>query len=89
MSRSNGETSATLYEAFFDLTIQICKEFPQFTPLQIRKESAEEMCIFIARFLNKKIRENANGKPNHAQNIIEVGKNKVQYYEDNSGDWVF
>ena len=55
------------------------------TPISVRRESAREMCIFIARFISKgsRLKSNTgkNGEP------IKVG-NKV-FYEDNSGNWVF
>lgn len=81
----------TLYESFFDLSLQICKEFPQITPFSLRKESGKEVCIFIARFIRKNARENTKHQgiqpTQNGKKTIKVG-NKV-YYEDSEGDWLF
>ena len=78
-----------MYDVLFDFTCQICKEYPSLTPLSVRRESAREMCIFIARYITrganlKKEEKSFNGKTK--SNTIRVGKN---IYYENNGDWIF
>lgn len=57
------------------------------SPLSIRKESAKEMCIFIARFIDKTAREKGTATTSPSRKTFKIG-NK-EYYEDAGGDWIF
>ena len=82
-----GTTPPPLYDVLFDFTCQMCEKFPQFTPLSMRRESAKEVCILLARFITKTAKDNAANGSSKQRKSIKVG-NKV-YYEDNGGDWAF
>ena len=78
-----------MYDVLFDFTCQICKEYTSLTPLSVRRESAREMCIFIARYITRGANLKRDEKSFNAGNgnPIKIG-NKV-FYEDNSGNWIF
>lgn len=77
----------SLYDVLFDFTFLMCKEFPQWTPLSINKESATEMILFFCDWLKKMNRENNLDQENpKTENKIKVGGK--EYFESN-GDWIF
>ena len=83
-----------LYEQLFDLTIQICGQFPSFTPISIREEDAEEVVTMFARFITLARRKNRdstggiNALPGKGTKQA-IGRSGQRYiihsYEDNSG----
>lgn len=77
----------SLYQTLFDFTLNICKEYPQISPFSLRKESAKEVCIFIARFIDKTAREQGTATTSPSRKTFKIG-NK-EYYEDTGGDWIF
>lgn len=53
----------------------------------MRRESAKEVCILLARFITKTAKDKAANGSSKQRKTIKVG-NKV-YFEDNGGDWAF
>ena len=83
-----------LYEQLFDLTIQVCGQFPSLTPISIREQDAEEVITMFARFITMAKRKNrestGNGHTIPGNGTKEaIGRSGQRYiihtYEDNSG----
>lgn len=83
-----------LYEQLFEITLQICGQFPTLTPISIREEDAEEVITMFARFITlakKKNRENGGvvNTPSRIAGKEVTGRSGQRYiihrYEDTSG----
>lgn len=80
-----------MYDQLFELTIQVCNQFPSFTPISIRDEDAEEVIEMFARFILLAKRRNAGkcGEMRRNAGKSVVGRSGQRYiihdYEDDSG----
>ena len=54
---NSSDPPVSMYEALFDMTIQICNMFPGITPISLRNEDADEVMRIIYRLAQHKKRE--------------------------------
>lgn len=56
------ETNLSLYELFFDLTVNVCERFPALDPLTIRRSNGHEVFLMLSRLYDYNEREKKNKK---------------------------
>lgn len=81
-----------LYEQLFELTLNICEQFPTMTPISIREEDADEVILMFARYVTLARRKNGNARANviakesTKEIVTQNGQRYVIHkYEDTSG----
>ena len=88
-----GETPP-LYEQLFEITLQICGQFPSLTPISIREQDAEEVITMFVRFITLARRKNGHstggGNTTPGKGTKQaIGRSGQRYiihtYEDKSG----
>ena len=54
------DDNTPIYESLFNITVSLCKCFPAFTPLSLRRERARDVFLLIRRFNEYSDREQKN-----------------------------
>ena len=86
-----GADAPPLYEQLFEITLQICGQFPALTPISIREQNADEVITMFCRYIALARRKNGQTAEKTAggrkkEIVTRSGQRYIiNRYEDESG----